>query len=299
MMVNIESTDKDTQSQSSEIEFYVVSQKKLLILFISSFGIYTVYWFYKHWSQYKKSTNKDAWPVMRGIFSIFFVHSLFSLFEEKYENKTGAAPKSIGYLATMYVVFSIGCQIVGNLSEYGYAPQLTFFLSLSILPVSGWVLYNAQSLANYAGEDVLGEANSKLTGLNYLWLLLAAAFWSLLVFGLFSYVQLQKSKEEVRTSYVQYFTETDERIKMTHFNINENAVDIVLELNGMGNELSTYDMETLQANSKMFIRDKVCGAAMLVEFIDDGNYVTVDILNGDSESLENIINLSFSRGSCE
>lgn len=298
-MVNIESTDKETQLQSSEIEFYVVSQKKLLILFISSFGIYTVYWFYKHWSQYKKSTNKAAWPVMRGIFSIFFVHQLFSLFEKKYENKTGEAPKSIRYLATIYVVFSIGCQIVGNLSEYGIAPQLTFFLSLLILPVSGWVLYNAQSLANYAGEDVLAEANSKLTRLNYLWLLLAAAFWSFFVFGLFSYAQLQKSKEEVRISYAQYFTEADERIQMTYFNINENAVDIVLELSGMGNELSTYDMETLQANSKMFIRDKVCGAAMLVEFIDDGNYVTVDILNGDNENLESIMNLNFSRGACE
>jgi len=299
MMVSIESTEQEDQVQPSEVEFYVVSQKKLLILFISTFGMYTVYWFYKHWSQYKKSTNEDVWPIPRGIFSIFFIHSLFSLFEAKYEKKTGAAPKSIRYLATIYVVFSVGCQIAGKLSDNGFAEQFTFYISLLVFPVSGWVLYKAQSLANYAGEDVLGESNSKLTGFNYLWLICSAALWSLLIFGLYSYVQLQESKEEVRASYEQYFTDADERIQMTHFTINENKVDITLELRGLGESLYQNDNEKIQANSKTFVEGKVCSSVQLTEFIDEGNNVSIKIVNGDSEQLDNIINFSFSRGSCE
>lgn len=299
MMVRVEDTDKECQSQPSEIEFYVVSQKKFLILFISSFGMYTVYWFYKHWSQYKKSTNKDMWPVMRGIFSIFFVHSLFSLFEDKYEKKTGAAPISIRYLATLYVVFSIGCQIVGNLSEYGYAEQITFYLSLLIMPVSCWVLYKAQSLANYAGYDVQGVSNSKLTGLNYLWLMFSITFFSFITIGLISYNQQNRaSSEEVKASYAQYFTEEDERIQMTYFNVDEHSVDIVLALSGIGKNLNIYDEEIIQANARKFVKNKVCEEPQLAQFIDDGNNITVDITNGDSERLEKIITLNFTQGSC-
>jgi len=186
MEASIESSEPESQVQSNEMEFYVISPKKFLVLFIGTFGIYTVYWFFKHWSQYKKSTNEDMWPIMRGIFSIFFTHSLFALFEMKYANKTGENPKSINYLATIYVVFAIACQIVSKFSDNGFGNPTTFYLSLLILPVSCWVLYKAQSLANYAGEDINGESNSKLTGLNYFWLVLGFIFWFLALLGLYA-----------------------------------------------------------------------------------------------------------------
>jgi len=178
--------ETESQVQSNEMEFYVVSPKKFLILFLGTFGIYTVYWFFKHWSLYKKSVNEDMWPIMRGIFSIFFTHSLFALFEMKYEKKTGEPPKSINFLATIYVTFAIGCQICSKLSDNGYGNPITLYLGLLILPVSCWVLYQAQSLANYSGADVKGESNNKLTGLNYFWLVLGAIFWFLVLLGLYA-----------------------------------------------------------------------------------------------------------------
>jgi len=179
----MENSEQEAQIAASDMEFYIVSQNKFLILFIGTFGLYTVYWFFKHWSKYSKSSGENIWPIMRGIFSIFFTHSLFALFEMKYKLKTGAAPISINYLATIYVVFAIGCQISSNFSDNGYGNPMTFYLSLLILPVSCWVLYKAQSLANYAGQDVTGESNSKLTGVNYFWLALGAVFWFLVVVG--------------------------------------------------------------------------------------------------------------------
>jgi hypothetical protein len=190
MAENIESSNSELQAQSNAngMEFYVVSPRKFLMLFLGTFGLYTVYWFFKHWSQYKKSSGEDMWPMMRGIFTIFFTHSLFALFETKYERKTGEAPRSINHLATIYVVFAVGCQILSKLSENGYGNPATFVLGLLILPVSCWALYQAQSLANYSGDDVRGESNDELTGLNYAWLVLGGIFWLLILLGLYTAV---------------------------------------------------------------------------------------------------------------
>lgn len=186
MSVDDDNATVNTLSESKKMQFYVVSQQKFLILYIGTFGMYLVYWFFKHWSEYRNSTKASMWPIMRAIFSIFFTHSLFALFEKKYELKTGHAPKSVNYLATIYVIFAIGCQILSKLSENAIGNPITFYLSLLIMPVSGWIFYHVQSLANYGGEDVTGESNNALTSLNYLWLALGVIFWCLVLFGLFA-----------------------------------------------------------------------------------------------------------------
>jgi len=172
------------EEESNEIEFYIVSPQKFLILFIGTFGLYGLFWFYQHWSLYKKSVNGSMWPIMRALFSIFFVHALFSLFEMKYTFKTAEKPKSINYLATIYVVFAIACQIASKLSDSGYGNPFTLVFSLLLMPISCWVLYQAQSLANYSGYDVQGESNSQLTTLNYFFLVLGAIFWLLTIVGI-------------------------------------------------------------------------------------------------------------------
>ncbi len=186
MEESIEQSEQDPIEQSNEMEFYIVSPKKFLILFLGTFGIYTVYWFFKHWSLFKKSTDGDLWPVMRAIFAIFFTHSLFSYFEERYKNKTGEAPRSINHLATIYVIVSIGGQIASRFSGNDYENPASLFLSLLILPVTCWILYQAQSLANYSGDDVKGRTNDELTFLNYGWLVLGSIFWLLILLGLYA-----------------------------------------------------------------------------------------------------------------
>lgn len=166
------------------IKFYIVSLRKFLILFIGTFGLYSVYWFYKQWSEYKKSTDEDMWPIMRAIFSIFFIHSLFNRFEARYEHKTGSAPRTIKHLATIYIVTAIVSQVCNKLADNQIGLPLTALLSIAIVPVSCWVLYQAQSLSNYSGDDVLGRSNDELTAANYCWLVLGAIFWGLILIGL-------------------------------------------------------------------------------------------------------------------
>ncbi|WP_105254285.1 hypothetical protein [Pseudoalteromonas sp. T1lg75] len=172
--------------QATEMEFYTVSPKKFLFLYIGTFGLYAVYWFFKHWNNYKRSTNEDMWPIMRAIFCVFFAHSLFSLFEMKYEMKKGNAPKSIGYLATIFIIATITSNISGQFVENGYLLPLSLYMSFLLLPVTCWCLCKAQSLANYASDDVSGSTNDKLTFLNYIWLTIGTVFWLLTLLGTYA-----------------------------------------------------------------------------------------------------------------
>ncbi len=90
----------------SKCEFFPTSLRKLVILFIATFGMYTFYWFYKHW-QLQKNTGKKVIPILRTIFYIFFTHSLFRSVE--YEAASKGISKSWGAnrLATGFVILTI------------------------------------------------------------------------------------------------------------------------------------------------------------------------------------------------
>lgn len=179
-------TSFEQQVPSDKMDFYSVSSRKFLILFLGTFGIYTVYWFYKHWSNYKLSSGEDIWPAMRAIFPIFFAHSLFSLFEMKYESKTGEAPRSSSHFATLFVVISIVGNIGNQMANHGYGLPLTIYSGFIALPLSCWALYKGQSLANYASSDVEASSNNKLTFVNYLWLVFGALFWMTALVGTYA-----------------------------------------------------------------------------------------------------------------
>lgn len=184
MDAHVEQLEQDIPVQPRKIEFYIVSPEKFLLLYIGTFGMYGVYWFYKHWSQYKKSTREDLWPVMRAIFSIFFVHSLFENFELRSKIQTGNTPSSIQYLATTFVVFAIAGSILNILTRYDIGTPYTDSAAILFLPVFCWIKYKAQIFANSSGPDVDGLSNNKLTFLNYFWLLLGLVFWLLFLLGL-------------------------------------------------------------------------------------------------------------------
>lgn len=164
-------------------EFYVVSLKKFSILFFSTIGIYSIYWFYKNWSILKGRYNLNIWPAPRALFSIFFAHALFGKIARELKNKTdrdwhGSA------LATLYVVSSVLSTVLDRVSSKGVGSPITDLLSLLILiPIWG-SLYSAQKQVNLACGDEQGESNTQLTGQNIVFMLLGAVLWLLILLGL-------------------------------------------------------------------------------------------------------------------
>lgn len=97
----------------------------------------------------------------------------------------------------------------------------------------------------------------------------------------------------------KYFTDDDERMKMTWFSAQGNTIAIALEVKGLGR--SPKNLEMVKVNSKRFVHSKVCNSAPLRDFINSGKYISVDIRNGDASnnnSVSNIMNVMMSANKC-
>lgn len=74
-MNNDEILDVDFNEQEG-IKFELLTAEKFLLLFILTLGLYGIWWMYKSWRFFKEKDNLDAWPAMRALFAIFFLHGL-------------------------------------------------------------------------------------------------------------------------------------------------------------------------------------------------------------------------------
>jgi len=165
-------------------QFYVVSKVKASVLFISTIGLYVLFWFFLNWRFYKNYTGEKIMPIARTFFFYFFTHSLFNnvnyvLDQNKIEYKW--SPK---ILATLFIVVYIASNILDRLSVRGVGSPLTDILSIAVLPIILFILLKAQGAINISQGDPLGVSNAKFTIYNYLWIFFGGIFWVLMVIGL-------------------------------------------------------------------------------------------------------------------
>ena len=158
-----------------EPEFYVVAPRKFLLLYLGTWGLYEVYWFYRHWRLYRDWHDLKLWPVPRAIFSIIFAYPLFRRIANR-GSETGSGQWSAGWYAVAYVVL----YMVGNFSEFPKpGPNSVIQLASTMIPMFllAALLYRVQRCANLACGDSDGESNCHYTGVNYLWLLVGTLLW--------------------------------------------------------------------------------------------------------------------------
>ncbi|MCO1332714.1 hypothetical protein MO867_00045 [Microbulbifer sp. OS29] len=174
--------DLDTTLEG-ESSFYVVSPIKFWVMSLGTMGLYSVYWIYRHWAEYRRASGEDMWPVMRAIFSIFFTHSLFSKIQSRLEETEIDYRWSPGLWATFYVIFTIVGSIVDRVSYYSDEISLVDMVSILLLLLTVWPLYQGQKAANMASGDVSGQINSRFTPWNFIWLAIGALLWGFVIFG--------------------------------------------------------------------------------------------------------------------
>lgn len=187
MSTNVyQAPDSDLVSEVAKAPtFYIVSPKKFIILFICTLGLYQNYWFYKNWALYKQEFGGTMWPVMRGMFPIFFAHSLFKIMDKNLKGEGDKFLASPDIVAGSYVL----CCIVGNFSE-GLLTKLfnesvADVVGILTVPVVCWLLCRIQIFVNVACNDKEGLSNKRLTPLNYLWIALGLLLWFFLGLGLY------------------------------------------------------------------------------------------------------------------
>jgi hypothetical protein len=177
--------------ESINAPFYVVSVKKLAVLGVVTFGLYFVYWHYQNWREYRdwKRTHEQEetgiWPVPRGIFSIFFMHSLFRNVKEYGDNNGRRIDWEPGRLATILVILTI----IGNLLDRAVMRNIgypyTDILSLVLLAPLLYIYTRVQPIINASCGDPDSSSNSAFGGANWAWIVIGALLWVLVLAGIF------------------------------------------------------------------------------------------------------------------
>lgn len=172
----------DEQSPSRNA-FFVTSENKLYLLYFFTFGIYSLYWFYKQWdSQRTTMLPKRIMPAARSIFQIFFTHSLCRLISE-HKQRQGLEPWAYSGTAWAYVVLVF---VTNGLSNIEGPPGL-FGLLLAIGGVMAPAVALAliQRQANQASGDDNGQSNARISGQNLLFMIPGALLWIVVLVAVF------------------------------------------------------------------------------------------------------------------
>ncbi|MFT3807197.1 hypothetical protein [Arenimonas sp.] len=165
--------------------FYVVSKAKFWALYLGTLGLYGIYWMYQHWANLKRARKSDEWPVMRGIFGIFFVHSLFAEFDQELARRGIRHEWSRVPIATATVILMLASNIMDRMAWRGVGSPYIDVLSLGVLPLIAFLAWQGQQAANEACEDPRGEGNRRFTAANIIWLVIGTLWWLLVLLSLF------------------------------------------------------------------------------------------------------------------
>ena len=168
-------------TSDEEIVFFPSSNKKLLVLFFSTLGLYCVYWFYKHWAYQNARMDKKILPAIRSVFNIFFTHSLFSRISAAAKAKGIRTNIHFSGLATLYVIAQIASSLIDSASNKTDYVGLLDYASIAILLVVVYPLYAVQKVANQINGDPEGELNSQFSVYNYLFIVLGGIFWLFII----------------------------------------------------------------------------------------------------------------------
>ncbi len=169
--------------------FYMVSKRKATILYLCTWGSYSLYWFYKQWDHYKDNVpaasqfRTNVWPVQRALFSLFFIHSLFRKIHE-YGTRH---PEVAGWHHTAHawamVAMTLGSSILDRLAGSPMGTPLIDALSrLALVPLLLGLL-RAQHMINLSCGDPAGDTNDKLTMANFVWVGIGVLLWASLILG--------------------------------------------------------------------------------------------------------------------
>jgi len=182
--------DFDRPADKPAGKFFVVSTRKLAVLYLATLGLYSIYWFYKQWDAYKQSFPYDSeqgkmWPAARSIFPMFFVFALLRHIKEE----AGEVPKVAQWsqlpMARMMTALLVLSSILDRAARRGVGSPMTDIISLLVLaPLCGCFI-SIQDKINAACHDPDGAGNANFTWANYVWIVIGAVFWVLVAIGLF------------------------------------------------------------------------------------------------------------------
>lgn len=174
---------------STEPMFFVVSVRKLVIMMFFTQGLYLTYWFYKNWKLYRQASGEQVMPVLRSIFLIFFLYAL----GRAVDRRIGATGRTYSWSpgwrtigVVLAVLWAIAMPHIDLTYFQGFSDLSVIGLQFLILAFELWLLSGFQRAINYCEADPTGSANNKITGANWVWIVLFLLYWATILFVLWT-----------------------------------------------------------------------------------------------------------------
>ena len=164
--------------------WFAVSTRKLLVMSFCTLTFYNLYWLYQNWVKIKQRDRSDIMPIMRTIFSIFFVHGLFSRVRDD-ALAAGLRPSySAGLLTGLYIVVALSWKL----------PEPWDWISALVV----LVFMPVQALANQVNASVAPahDRNDRYSGLNITGIVFGGLLMVMTVLG--SFMIEEEEPEEPR-----------------------------------------------------------------------------------------------------
>ena len=187
---DFESSEIQTKpADENETPFFPVSEGKLITLYLLSFGLYGIYWFQQNWKRQQPMMDKKIYPVWRGIFSIFFTHSLFKRIDQQAVHLPQQHKFNANILASFFVAAIIVSNVVDHLPiKTDIAQSITnttlIITSVVLFLFSAYPLAKVQATINRINNDMLGYLNHRYSVWNYVLIILGTVSWLMLALGL-------------------------------------------------------------------------------------------------------------------
>lgn len=181
--------EDSTFGDEVQTSYFPVSEGKFLTLYILSFGLYGVYWFYKNWKLQQPKMDEKIYPVWRAIFSIFFTHALFKRIDQSASHLDKQHKFNANTLATFFVAAIVVSNILENLATnsstlLNMSSNSVIIISLLLFLVSAYPMIKVQATVNRINNDMLGYLNHKYSLWNYILIALGLFIWIMIALGL-------------------------------------------------------------------------------------------------------------------
>jgi hypothetical protein len=173
-----------TKARTAPCAFFPVASTKLAVMYIVTFGLYGVYWFYSNWRLQQPYLNKKINPALRAIFYVFFTHSLFRNIKRAAERKGIATDWPADMWATVFVVVTIASNFMDRASSELAGMAYLNIIGLALVFVLVLPLCKAQELVNMINDDPGGALNRSFTVYNYIFIALGGLVWVMAVMGM-------------------------------------------------------------------------------------------------------------------
>lgn len=173
-------------SAAHEQQYYVVRPSKFYLLSVLTINLYLVYWFYRNWRLIKERDKDTSWPPMRGLFFVFFTHSLMTDINEALKTAKKDYDWKPMFIATMVVVLTILANVLDRLAAQNIGSPITDLVGTALVFVVPLFLLQSQRAINVVCDDPEGKTNANYTLANWVWMVLGGLVWLLALFGIYA-----------------------------------------------------------------------------------------------------------------